>query len=112
MRQQKLYDEARRLADVLVAAGSLPRQLDAAATELEEHFTDQSAMMGDLAIHIQNRAFGVVSGHAITERKPPDDRVPRLVMSGRLLVIQVPDPARRVQMEVSGWLPPQNPPGS
>ena len=112
MRSQKLHEEFQRTAAVLDAAGALPRQFDAAVKKLEDHINDQSAVFHDLATHIQNRAFAAVSGHFAEERKPPDDRVPRLVMSEGQLVIQVPDATRRVQMEVAGWLPPRNPPGS
>ena len=112
IRSRKLYEEFQRFAAVLEAAAPLPRQFDSAVTELEDHVNDQSAMLQDLATHIQNRAFGAVSGHFAEDRKPPDDRVPRLVMSEGQLVIQVPDATRRVQMEVAGWLPPRNPPGS
>jgi hypothetical protein len=112
MRSQKLHEEFRRFASVMESSGALPRQFDAAVTELESHISDQSAMLHDLATHIQNRAFGAVSGHLAEERKPPDERVPRLIISEGQLVVHVPDTARRVQMEVAGWLPPRNPPGS
>ena len=112
MRSQKLHEEFQRFTTVLDSAAALPKQFDAAVRELEDHINDQSALLQDLATHIQNRAFTAVSGHFAEERKPPDDRVPRLVMSEGQLVIQVPDATRRVQMEVAGWLPPRNPPGS
>jgi hypothetical protein len=112
MRMQKMHEEFRRIASVLEASGTLPRQFDAAVADLEDHISDQGAMMHDLATHIQNRAFGAVSGHLAEQRKPPDNRVSRLVMHDDQLVIEVPDATRRVQMEVSGWLPPRNPPGS
>jgi hypothetical protein len=112
IRSRKLFEKFRRFVGVLEAANPLPRQFDAAVTELESHLEDQAAMLQDLATHIQNRAFGEVSGHRAENRRPPDDRVPRLVMSEGQLVVHVPDATRRVQMEVAGWLPPRNPPGS
>jgi hypothetical protein len=112
IRSRKLHEDFQRFAGLLESAAPLPRQFDAAVTELEDHLGDQSAMLQDLATHIQNRAFGAVSGHFAADRKPPDNRVPRLVMSEGQLVIDVPDATRRVQMEVAGWLPPRNPPGS
>ncbi len=112
IRSRKLHEEFQRFGLLLESAAPLPKQFDTAVTELEDHLGDQAAMLQDLATHIQNRAFGAVSGHFAEERRPPDDRVPRLVMSEGQLVIQVPDATRRVQMEVAAWLPPRNPPGS
>ena len=111
-RQMKLNDEFRRYADLLASAGPLHRQFDAAAEDLVNNISDQSALLGDLQIHVQNRALSPVSGHATPGRQPPSDRVPRLIMEDGNLVIFVPEKARRVQMEVAGWLPPRNPPGS
>ena len=76
------------------------------------NISEQSALLGDLQIHVQNRALDPVSGHATPERQPPDDRVPRLIMDDGDLVVSVPDAARRVQMEGENWLPPRNPPGA
>jgi hypothetical protein len=112
LRMRKIHDELRRYADLLTHQGALPRQFDAWAEEFTSDLDDQVAMLSDLAIHIQNRAFEAVSGHRANERRPPDNRVPRLVMSDGQLVMHVPDETRRVQMEVAGWLPPRNPPGS
>ena len=81
-------------------------------TFLGNNISDQSALLGDLRIHVQSRALDPVSGHATPERQPPDDRVPRLIMDDGNLVISVPDAARRVQMEGANWLPPRNPPGA
>jgi hypothetical protein len=92
---RKLHEEFQKFAAVLEAAAPLPRQFDGATTELHDHLGDQSAMMHDLATHIQNRAFGAVSGHFAEERKPPENRVARLVMDGGQLVIHVPDATRR-----------------
>jgi hypothetical protein len=112
LRAQKIHEELRRYADLLAHPNPLPRQFDEAAAEFFSELTDQTAMLRDLAFHIQNRAFGEVSGHRADERKVPDNRVPRLIMDDGQLVMHVPDDARRVQMEVAGWLPPENPPGS
>ena len=111
-RQNKMHDEFHRYADLLASAEPLPRQFDAAAEDLGNNISDQSALLGDLQIHVQSRALEPVSGHATPERQPPDDRVPRLIMDDGNLVISVPDAARRVQMEVANWLPPRNPPGA
>ena len=112
MRAQKLHEEFRRFAGVLRSAGALPPRFDAAAEELWGHIGDQSALLGDLSVHIQNRALGAVSGHSAPERTPPDPKAPRLVLDDGQLAVQVPDPTTRVQMEVAGWLPPRNPPGA
>ena len=111
-RQTKLQEELHRYVDVLNLAASLPRHFDEGAKDLWDNINDQSALLVDLRIHIQSRALRQVSGHSVPERRPPDDRVPRLVMDEDDLVIYVPDPTRRVQMEVANWLPPRNPPGS
>ena len=111
-RQRKLHDEFRRYADLLESAGPLHRKFDAAAEDLVNNIYDQSALLGDLQIHVQNRALDPVSGHSTPERQPPDDSVPRLIMDDGDLVISVPDATRRVQMEGENWLPPRNPPGA
>ncbi len=111
-RQTKLHDEFHRHADLLASAGPLPRQFDAAAEDLWNNIMDQSALFGDLRIHVQSRALDSISGHAALGRQPPDDRVPRLTMNEGDLVVFVPDTTRRVQMEVANWLPPRNPPGA
>ena len=110
-RQMKLHEEFHRYANLLASAEPLPRQFDAAAEELWNNISDQSALLNDLMIHVQSRALDPVSGHATPGRQPPDDRVPRLIMDDGDLVVFVPDAARRVQMEVANWLPPRNPPG-
>ena len=111
-RQNKLAGEFRAYADLLKSGAPLPRQFDAAAEELRNNISDQSALLDDLLIHVQSRALDPVSGHATQARQPPDDRVPRLIMDDGDLVVFVPDAARRVQMEVANWLPPRNPPGA
>ena len=111
-RQNKMHDEFRGYANLLASVEPLPRQFDARAKDLWDNITDQSALLGDLRIHVQNRALDPVSGHATPARQPPDDRVPRLIMDDGDLVISVPDAARRVQMEGENWLPPRNPPGA
>ena len=111
-RQNKLHGEFRRYVDLLKSGPPLPRQFDAAADDLLSNISDQSALLGDLQIHVQSRALDPVSGHATLARQPPSDRVPRLIMEDGNLVIFVPEKARRVQMEVAGWLPPRNPPGA
>ena len=111
-RQKKMHDEFRRYANLLASVEPLPRQFDAGAKDLWDNITDQSALLGDLQIHVQNRALDPVSGHATPARQPPDDCVPRLIMDDGDLVISVPDAARRVQMEGENWLPPRNPPGA
>ena len=112
-RQMKLHEEFRSYADLLLhAALPLPRYLEAALEELWNNITDQSALLGDILIHVQNQALAPVSGYATPARQPPDDRVPRLIMDDGDLVISVPEKARRVEMEVANWLPPRNPPGA
>ena len=112
LRQNKLHEEFRSYADLLVSGASLPRRFDEAADGLSNNISEQSALLSDLQIHVQNRALDPVSGHATPARQPPDDRVPRLIMADGDLVIFVPDKARRVQMELENWLPPRNPPGA
>lgn len=103
----KIHEEYRRFAGVLLGAGPLPRQFDAALQELIGHITDQQALFFDLKIHVQNRALGAVTGNVVPERQPPDVRVPRLTHNGAgQVVVSVPDPARRAQLEVEGWLQP------
>ena len=111
-RQMKLHEEFRSYADLLASGASLPRRFDEAADGLSNNISEQSALLGDLQIHVQNRALDPVSGHATPARQPPDDCVPRLIMDDGDLVISVPDAARRVQMEGENWLPPRNPPGA
>ena len=45
-RQMKLHDEFHRYVDLLASAGPLPRQFDAAAEDLWNNITDQSAPVG------------------------------------------------------------------
>ena len=111
-RQNKLHEEFQRYADLLKSGPPLTRLFDAAADDLLSNISDQSALLGDLRIHVQSRALDPVSGHATPARQPPDDRVPRLIMDDGDLVIFVPDAARRAQMENANWLPPRNPPGA
>ena len=47
-RQMKLHDEFLRYADLLASAEPLPRQFDAAAEDLGNNISDQSALLGDL----------------------------------------------------------------
>ena len=59
------------------------------AEPLRGELSDQSALLKDLLVHLQNATLGDVVGREAPFRQPPDPAVPRIVMrKGHLTIVE------------------------
>ena len=100
----QLYADTRKIRDSARAAGALPPEFFEAAKSLVGKFLVQYALLEDLCIHIQNRAFTAITSDAAPNRLPADAGVPQLQMRDGQLVINVADPVKRLELINEGYL--------
>lgn len=105
LRQAKLQRECYELKLRLMQSEQQHPAFHTKARDLLPHIEEQSALLTDLRLHVQDRALGGVSGNPAPRRIAPNDRVPRLAVdeAGHLALI-VPDGARRSELQAEGWL--------
>ena len=62
------------------------------AEQLHNRLRDESALMEDLLVHIQNVTLGNIVGQTVPFRQPLDPNVPRIVANdGQLQIVEGPN---------------------